>query len=831
MSEFNIQDLLKRSSKATMKFSEFLEDFQEDPKKHLYTSTSIISNAIRHFGYSIVVRSGEPVVSYNIFKDLFTDGVNGIYGQEFCIEKVLDVIDSANKEAYPQRGIVLVGPPASGKTNIVDMVSQAIEEYTKDNDVKLYTFSFVFKDEKGERKVGFRSSFKHNPIMLIPTSIKMDDGRIEYPRRELFNEMRKQFEGLEVPNYYKHSNVDKSCLDVIEDLMSMDNNKNKSLYDILEEYIEIDEIEFSCAQAKGISNIDEMSQIMTKTRSVQIASQDMDILTKHLPSRHYYVYDGSLVSANRGAVHIHDAFSTSVNKEEYRPLLMLLGSGKVAVQSTQIAADTSVFVTTNLEEMDHLEDALTSNKILDRIEKIPVNYLLDVNSEMKILERDMQTVNTKYDVDPNLNRISAYFSVLTRLFPTGKDRDSRNVFANWKPSKVDLFHSITPEQKLFIYAYQSVDPVKTIEKLPMWHPFRNEARKLGIDLSKPSTYRDKIVRDEDIVTLEGCGLFNEHELTMIDDDFMRKMIKEHGSQEGKYGISVRQMQNVMRQAIANSDGRKMTVNQFLTILKDMIQEGSSVHYWLKDKSIKDMFPNINLKERHIGGALFTSTTGKYGDYADIVRVVTALYHNIIEDEVTICTVDRDPEKIKVDLRRYVQYALLYQASKNKKFGKQMIEKYSFIDPVDGSRVSYPNIDFMESMERVLDESKTVEYRSIIADKFFVAQENEEITINKDKTILNSTDDGLVKVFSAEYNKLISHRIMVDTVDAEKLTEAFYYKNNKSEEYKHVGEAVVKLTETIVKNMVEKYNYSEEIALETIIYALKNDIVNFHKIIN
>lgn len=830
MSEIDIEKLLKRSSKKAIKFSEFLADFQKDPKKHLYTSTSIISNAIRHFGYSIVIRSGEPVISYNIFKDLFTDGVNGIYGQEFCIEKILDVIDSANKEAYPQRGVVLVGPPASGKTNIVDMISQAIEEYTKDNDVKLYTFSFVFPGE-GSRKVSFRSSFKHNPLLLVPISIKTNDGKIEYPRRELFQAMKEKFKDLDIPNYYKHSNVDKSCLDVVEDLMNMEKNKDKSLFDLLEEYVEIEEIEFSSAQAKGISNIDDMSQIVTQTRSINIASQDMDILTKHLPSRHYYVYDGSLVSANRGAVHIHDAFSTSVAKEQYRPLLMLLGSGKVATQSTQIAADTSVFITTNLEEMEILEKELTSNKILDRIEKIPVNYLLDINSEMKILERDMKIVNEKYDVDPNLNRISAYFSVLTRLFPCGKGIGTEPPYHDWKPSKLELYYNITPEKKLFIYASQSSDPVRTIEKLPMWHPFRNEARKLGIDLNKPSTYKDKIVISDSAIPLEASGLFTDEELELIDDNFMRRMVKEHGSEEGKYGISVRQMQNVMRQAIANSDGRKMTVNQFLSILKDIISEGSDVHYWLNDKTIAEKFKDISVKERSVGNINFSSNQGKFGDYSDIVEIVKGLYSNIISNEITICTVDRDPKKIEYDLRKYIQYCLLYKASKNKKFGKKMIEKYSFVDPNHGRVVNSPDESFMQSIEKVMMPKGVMDYRLTIGDKYFNCKENNEIKINDNKTIVNSKDDGLIKAFSIEYNKLISHRIMVNTVDSEKLTNSFFHRLNNKTEYGRLDKEVIKLNETIINNMKEKYKYSEEIALETIVFALKKNIVDFKKIIN
>jgi predicted Ser/Thr protein kinase len=99
---------------------------------------------------------------------------------------------------------------------------------------------------------------------------------------------------------------------------------------------------------------------------------------------------------------------------------MLLGSGRASIESTQTPVDTTVIATTNIEEMTRLEQQITSSKLLDRIDEIPVNYLLDAQSEMDILRRDMANIGEKYDVDPNLLRIATYFSVLTRLLPPKK---------------------------------------------------------------------------------------------------------------------------------------------------------------------------------------------------------------------------------------------------------------------------------------------------------------------------------------------------------------------------------------------------------------------------
>ena len=110
-----LRDLLGYRRKNTIHFSDFIRNLLDEPVIHLQTSSSIISAAIKYFGHEIVIRSGEPVISYNVFRDPFNNGINAVFGQEFCIKQVLDIIESADKEVGPNRGIILVGPPGLWK--------------------------------------------------------------------------------------------------------------------------------------------------------------------------------------------------------------------------------------------------------------------------------------------------------------------------------------------------------------------------------------------------------------------------------------------------------------------------------------------------------------------------------------------------------------------------------------------------------------------------------------------------------------------------------------------------------------------------------------------
>ena len=356
-----------------------------------------------------MVRSGEPVISYNVFRDPFSAGINAVFGQEFCIKQILEIIESADKEVGPNRGIILVGPPASGKTNVVDLIVRALEEYIKQASVRLYSFLFRFEGRSG-RTVEIRSEFQQNPLLLFPTLLQGENGTLSRPRQELFEHLERRrldIEHVHIPVYYQNASLDKRTLDLLGGLLHNPRNQEKSLFELLEEYVRIEETEFSAAQAKGIANIDEMAQLRVHAAPVDLGRDDLEVLREHVPGVTHYRYEGATVGSHRGLLHIHDAFGVNGERSQesdYKPLLMLLGSGRVSVESTQTQVDTNVILTTNIEEMELLDHQLTSSKLLDRIEKVPVNYLLDARGEMDILRRDMANISEKYEVDPNLLR-------------------------------------------------------------------------------------------------------------------------------------------------------------------------------------------------------------------------------------------------------------------------------------------------------------------------------------------------------------------------------------------------------------------------------------------
>ncbi|MBN1413115.1 MAG: hypothetical protein JW969_19905 [Spirochaetales bacterium] len=831
MEKVDVQKLLQYYKEKSMSFSEFIEEFLENPRAHLHTSSTLIYEAINHFGYKIVIRSGEPTLSYNIFEDPFSNGTTAIFGQEFAIKHLVDVIESIGKESGPNRGIVLVGPPASGKTNIIDLISMALEVYSKEEKVKLYTFYFHITDQKG-MELEIRSSFNHNPILLLPTILKRN-GVISHPRQELFdaiNASRFVKDKITIPTYYQNATLDKLSLDILKSLINNPRNASKSLFNILEEYVHVEKIDFASAQANGIANIDDMSNLSVKAQPLNLSSEYDHLLSDHLPGTHLYQYSGAMVSANRGLLHIHDSFGITKNnmpvESEYKPLLMLLGSGKTSVEATQTHIDTTVMLTTNIEEMKILDNQLTASKLLDRIDKIAVNYLLDANSEMDILRRDLSNMREKYDIDPNLVKIAAYYAVMTRLLPPMKPKR----MANWSEEKKDLYASITPEQKMFIYSSQPDDPVSTIQRLPSWHSFHNMAVKLGINIHDPGTFEHLISKRDKGIFLDEIGIFSQDQLKLIDDDFMRELWNEYHVEEGKHGISVRQLQNIMRNTIARSDGRSVNVGIFFSQIDKMFTEGPAIHHWLTiDPKYKDSRKPVH--SRKLGNLELAQGEGDYGDFIGLAKVAKYLYYHIISKEITLCTVDRDPEEVAYDLRKYIQHSLLANAVENKAFSHILIPKYTFIDPKNGEKVDRPDFNFLISIESVLvADQEPSSFRHETAQRFLNLLENGELKLEEGKSVINSRDDNLLICFGREYSTLLSHRRSVEGLSTEQLRDAFFHMQNSTEKYKSYQPEIRELAESILENMVKRFGYSHQIALGTIVYALRKSVIDFSQII-
>ena len=162
----------------------------------------------------------------------------------------------------------------------------------------------------------------------------------------------------------------------------------------------------------------------------------------------------------------------------------------------------------------------------------------------------------------------------------------------------------------------------------------------------------------------------------------------------------------------------------------------------------------------------------------------------------------------------------------------MVPRFTFIDPNSGMKVDEPDYNYMKSMERVIEPEMDEElFRQMIAQKFLDLQSSGDLVLEGNRTIINSRNDNLLNCFAQEYSRALSHRKIEEEINPEVLHNAFFHKLNDHNHYMSIDPRVQKLVETIITNMHQRFGYSRSIALTTIVYSLRKDIVNFNSILS
>jgi len=211
--------------------------------------------------------------------------------------------------------------------------------------------------------------------------------------------------------------------------------------------------------------------------------------------------------------------------------------------------------------------------------------------------------------------------------------------------------------------------------------------------------------------------------------------------------------------------------------------------------------------------------------------VRKLYHSIVNREITVCTVDRNPEQIEFDLRKYIQHTLLNNAVNNKAFAHVMVPKFSFIDPQSGLKIDKPDEDYMKAIETILEPERDVHQTRVeMAEKFLDSQSSGEIILEEEKTVITSKNDNLILCFAREYAVMLSHRKVDNEINPEQLRNAIFHKKNDPERLSQYSRKVRNFMTNILTNLHRNFDYSPPMALDTVVFALRKDIVRFEDIL-
>ena len=308
---------------------------------------------------------GDKLKTYNYFKDEF-------YGHERVIAKIMRFLKSASLKGEESRQVLLLmGPVGSGKSALADAVKKALEKAAE----PIYHLDGC--------------PVREEPLHLLPRSL------------------RDQFEKL--LGVHIEGDLCPVC-------------RHRLLTEFGGEYEKFPVVRsgFSQRGRRGIAVVPPMDA-NSQDVSALIGSEDISKLDKYSESDPRVLnLDGAFNVGNRGVVEFVEIFKNEI--EFLHTILTATQEKNVPSpgKNGMLYFDGVILSHCNEAEWNRFKSEHTNEAVLDRIVKIEVPYVLELNQEIKIYEKMLRRSDFKAHLAPHTIKVAAMFSVMSRLKPSQK---------------------------------------------------------------------------------------------------------------------------------------------------------------------------------------------------------------------------------------------------------------------------------------------------------------------------------------------------------------------------------------------------------------------------
>lgn len=344
-------------------FEEYLGIVASDPSKsrlsHAYVHDAIAA------GGSDVTPHGERV--YGLFQD-------EIFGLEEPLDRIVQYFAaSAQRFEVRKRILLLLGPPASGKSTVTDLIKRAMEAHSRSDDGVVYAI-------KG-------CPMQEEPLHLIPEKLR--------PR--LYDQYGIHVEGDLCP---------------------------RCRYMVRTEYrgryadVPVERVTFSEQEAIGIGyfmannpNPSDSSLLAGSVNTDRLEGDRLEVAGKA------FRLDGEFNVANRGLVEFVEIFKA--DRHLLTTLLSLAQEQIIKMEKFgSVYADEVIVGHSNQGDFGEFSREKSSEALKDRIIAVQIPYNLKISEEIKIYRKMLRTSRMgDVHIAPLTLQAASAFSVLARLEP------------------------------------------------------------------------------------------------------------------------------------------------------------------------------------------------------------------------------------------------------------------------------------------------------------------------------------------------------------------------------------------------------------------------------
>jgi predicted Ser/Thr protein kinase len=346
----------------------------------------------------------------------------------------------------------------------------------------------------------------------------MIEARLEALRRDPTESARSEIariEAMALPHKLVEAEPCRNCQNIRDRLLDLYSGD----WEKVVKHIQIVRWHVSLELGRGVAEVDPGVNVETDASAASI-DEGKAILSGLLRGIRLYNFHGKPVSANRGMINYQDIFNKS--HQQLQHLLSAVEEKTVTFGDVTMRMDYAIFGSTNLPEERLLEEDALTEGLRDRIEKIPVPYLLNHLEEAQIYEPNIREIRKSQHVSPHTVRTGAMFAVLSRLRVAG--------LAEWFTAERRRIQQFEHDRSKF------------------------EARKALLQRQEEAIKRMTLLHKAKLYAGE-TGWISHERRDLFTDTFMAAIREEHRGDEGTSGRSPRWFKRILGRLSMDENNR------------------------------------------------------------------------------------------------------------------------------------------------------------------------------------------------------------------------------------------------------------------------------------
>lgn len=426
-----------------LSFDEYMTEFAKNPSRELRTTSTYFKDMFDYFGKDDQDR-------FKLFKKDYPDSPP-IAGQFRVQEKIYNNLINFAEEGFNNKFLLLVGPNGSSKSSIVKKLMKAAEEYSKDSNGALYSFSWIFPIdtfvkgnlglasqavektlhsfahlEDGEINAILQSELKDHPLLLIPSKTR------QKLICEHFKDDQDTLASLK-KSYLYSGDLSKRNRLIFDALLK----SYKGDYETVLKHIRVERFYVDKRYSTAATTIEPQLHVDAKLQQITMDKR-LASLPPSLQSLNLFSLNGEVVLANRGILEFSDLLKRPLDAFKY--LLMTMESRTINLQGILTELDIFFIGSSNEVHFNAFKQHPDFNSFKGRFGFLKVPYLLDYKEEYQIYTEQVHNLNDKTIFEPHSIEALSLWAAMTRMRqPQAK---------NYSDTKLgEIAHKLTPLDK------------------------------------------------------------------------------------------------------------------------------------------------------------------------------------------------------------------------------------------------------------------------------------------------------------------------------------------------------------------------------------------------